>query len=198
MPSRVNFFLIIIFSVAVAICAIFFYTTTNDQVNSPVEDSGIFEEVFQCPDVFLRNYALMEKGFKIFMYPNKDADAFFFNDEHIHRGFSTEVFFSRRLMFSERFITNDPTQAHMFFIPITWLQLEGTGIFANADDYVGRIINEYPHWNRSKGVDHFLVTCCYAGAMFTESVPLNNSIRLSCSARNDDLHHKHHLISIPR
>ncbi|XP_038709469.1 probable glycosyltransferase At3g42180 isoform X2 [Tripterygium wilfordii] len=101
-------------------------------------------------------------------------------------------------MFSERFITNDPTQAHMFFIPITWLQLEEMGIYANADDYVRHIIKEYPHWNRSKGVDHFLVTCCDAGKMFSERVPLNNYMRLSCSARNDDMHHKHHLISIPQ
>ncbi|XP_038708490.1 probable glycosyltransferase At5g03795 [Tripterygium wilfordii] len=209
MPSCVNFFFII--SVSVAISAVFLYssplsgiasTTTNDQVNTPVQDSGIFEEVFQYPDVFLRNYALMEKGFKIFIYEKTEDEAFVYNEKYMPKGVPTEVVFTHLLSVSKRFRTYDDTQAHMFFIQLTWLDLRSSmGSYASAENFIRQIMNEYPHWNRSKGVDHFLVTCCYAGAKFSEIVPLNNSIRVSCLARNDsrhDIHHKHHHITIPQ
>ncbi|XP_038709461.1 probable glycosyltransferase At5g03795 [Tripterygium wilfordii] len=202
MPSFV-----IILSVAVAISVIFFYpsllpriafTTTNDQVNNPVQDSGIFEEVFQYPDVFLRNYALMEKGFKIFMYPITADDFLFYNETYIPGDHTTELIFYYSFISSERFHTNDGTKAHMFFIPINWSQIRKTGNYSYAENYVRRIINKYPYWNRSEGVDHFLVTSCDAGAIFSERVPLNNSIKVSCSASNDSRHHKHHHITLPQ
>ncbi|XP_038709889.1 probable glycosyltransferase At5g03795 [Tripterygium wilfordii] len=208
MQSRVKFVVVILYAV-VAISAIFLFpsllprnpsTTANDQVNNRVQGSGIFEEVFQYPDVFLRNYALMEKGFKIFIYPNKlDDEAMYYNDET--EGFSTEMFFYYHLNFSERFYTDDDAEAHMFFIPLTCFQIGRTRNYTNAENYVRHIINEYPHWNRSKGVDHFLLTCCDAGEKFSERVPLNNSIRVSCFTSNDsrhDIHHKHHHTTIPQ
>ncbi|XP_038708489.1 probable glycosyltransferase At5g03795 [Tripterygium wilfordii] len=203
MPSRVKFFLIL--SVAVAISAIFLYPyllprIANDQVNNPVQDSGIFEQVFQNPDVFLRNYALMEKDFKIFMYPKSDQVVPFYR-EPIPQGINIEVIFSHHLRFSERFHTYDDTKAHMFFIPLTWFQIRAMGSHANSENYVRHIIDKYPYWNRSKGFDHFLLTCCDVGAIFSERVPLNNSIKVSCSVRNDSrnkIHHKHHHITLPQ
>ncbi|XP_038708492.1 probable glycosyltransferase At5g03795 [Tripterygium wilfordii] len=209
MSSRAYFFLFILV-VAVAISAIFFhpsrlhrigFTTTNDQVSNPVQDTGIFEEVFQHPDFFLRNSALMEKGFKIFIYPNKNEEVFVYNERCISGRFSTEAFFYYRLLSSERFYTEDDTEAHMFFIPLTWFDICSTGSYAYDEKYVRKIINKFPHWNRSEGADRFLVTCCDAGAIFSERVPLNNSIKVSCSARNDsrhDIHHKHNDITIPQ
>ncbi|XP_038708493.1 probable glycosyltransferase At3g42180 [Tripterygium wilfordii] len=228
MPSRMKlFFYLIILTGAIAIFAIFFCPSplpriANTQVHYPVQDSGIFEEVFRYPDVFLRNYALMEKGFKIFIYPKDVLDQFY--SEYLPQGTTFEVFFSLRLNLSERFHTNDDTEAHMFFIPLTWFEIgrmmqmkemisflsffvrsrmgnDSNAQHNYAENYVRRIINEYPHWNRSKGFDHFLITCCDDGAIFSERVPLNNSIKASCQARNDARHHirhKHHHITIPQ
>ncbi|XP_038686663.1 probable glycosyltransferase At5g03795 [Tripterygium wilfordii] len=175
----------------------------NDRPKYPVHDSGIFEEVFQYPDVFLRNYAQMEDDFKIFVYPNKDEEISYFNQRRIHGMLSSEMFFHYNLLSSDRFRASDHSKAHLFFIPLTWFQILGKGVYANGEDYIRYIIDEYPHWNRSTGVDHFFVTCHDDGARLSEKAPLNHSITVLCCAHYEHkhgVHHKrhHHHITLPQ
>ncbi|XP_038686803.1 probable glycosyltransferase At5g03795 [Tripterygium wilfordii] len=183
----------------------FLYRIASDydqlKLEYPVHDSDIFKEVFQNPEVFLQNYALMEDVFKIFVYPNKDEDMSY-HQWGIHGVFSSEKFFHYNLLTSERYSTSDDLEANMFFISLTSLQISGKGVYASGEDYLRYIINEYPHLNRTEGVYHFFVTCHDNGASFSERFPfLNNSIAVLCSPHNDSrhgIHHKHNRITLPQ
>ncbi|XP_038683057.1 probable glycosyltransferase At5g03795 [Tripterygium wilfordii] len=202
-------FIILAVAVLIPMFAIRFYpsrppriASTDDQkLINPVQDSEIFDEVFLYPDVFLHNYALMEEHFKIFVYPKKDEEIFYYNERNIHGMFSSELFFHYSLLVADRFATCDESEANMFFIPLTWFQILGKGVYANGENYVWYLINEYPYWNRTKGLDHFFVTCHDTGARLSERVPLNDSIAALCSASYDsghDIHRKHHHITLPQ
>ena len=59
-----------------------------------------------------------------------------------------------------------------------------------AQNYVKRLIHDYPYWNRSQGSDHFTVSCHDIGVMASKGFPyLNNAIRVVCSSRNDSVFH---------
>ncbi|XP_038686600.1 probable glycosyltransferase At5g03795 [Tripterygium wilfordii] len=104
------------------------------------------------------------EDFKIFIYPNKDENICYYNQWGIQGVFSSEKFFHYNLLTSDRYSTSDNFEADMFFISLTWLQIMGKGIYANGEEYLRYIINEYPHLNRTKGVHHFFVTCHDDGA----------------------------------
>ena len=68
-------------------------------------------------------------------------------------------------------VANHPDEAHAFFIPISITNIvyylhtpsESHGFFKRiqtiVEDYIGVIADRYPYWNRSKGADHFFVSC---------------------------------------
>lgn len=113
----------------------------------------------------------MEKRFKIFAYPEGE-------DPLVHNAPCKEIYavegrFIQELQGDNPFVTTDPEAAHVFFMPFSvsmmvaylydtsskdWL----TDIIPLQDfvnDYIDVIAHKYRYWNRSRGMDHFMLSC---------------------------------------
>jgi hypothetical protein len=79
------------------------------------------EEVFRFPETHFA-YNRMENYFKIYMYRQRDPDAYFQPPRELTGMYGSEAYFFKNLKES-RFLTTDPHKAHLFFIPISWHQM---------------------------------------------------------------------------
>ncbi|PIA56251.1 hypothetical protein AQUCO_00700529v1 [Aquilegia coerulea] len=129
----------------------------------------------------------MEKNFKVFMYPDGDPNTFYQTPRKITGKYASEGYFFKNIRESH-FLTDDPDQAHLFFIPISCHKMRGKGTSYDnmtiiVDEYVQLLMMKYPYWNRTLGADHFFVACQDVGVRATERVPylVKNSIRVVCS-----------------
>lgn len=115
----------------------------------------------------LRSYELMEKVFKVYIY--KDG-----RKPLVHSGpqlgiYASEGQFIERMEAASEFLTDDPSRAHMFFLPYSVYRMVTHLYVPNSrsmlplatfiKDYVEALARQYPYWNRTKGADHFFVSC---------------------------------------
>ncbi|KAL5714344.1 hypothetical protein ACHQM5_016322 [Ranunculus cassubicifolius] len=159
----------------------------SHQVVSDPDLGGVLSDLYHSPEIFKLNYAEMEKNFKVFIYPDGDPNTFYQTPRKITGKYASEGYFFQNIRES-RFVTDDPEQAHMFFIPISCHKMRGKGtsyddMMVIVDNYVQMLLMKYPYWNRTLGADHFFVTCHDVGVRATEGVPylVKNSIRVVCS-----------------
>ncbi|KAK9678842.1 hypothetical protein RND81_11G236300 [Saponaria officinalis] len=157
------------------------------RVDTAVESAEEMSEVYHSPEIFRLNYAEMERKFKVYIYPDGDPNTFYQTPRKLTGKYASEGYFFQNIRES-RFRTDDPDQAHLFFIPISCHKMRGKGTsYENmtviVKDYVEGLIAKYPYWNRTLGADHFFVTCHDVGVRATEGLPLlvKNSIRVVCS-----------------
>lgn len=149
--------------------------------------------LFHNRTIFLRDYKEMENKFKIYVYPHKADDAFaniFLPVVFEPSGnYASESYFKKVLMQSH-FITHDPTEADLFFLPFSIARLRHDsrvnvgGIQNFIKEYISNISQNYPYWNRTNGADHFYVACHSAGRTAMdklEHVQLN-AIQVVCSS----------------
>ncbi|KAJ6289319.1 hypothetical protein OIU76_025184 [Salix suchowensis] len=139
-------------------------------------------DIYHRDAPFLRNYAAMERDFKVF--GGNATTCYHSTDRKSKSKYATEHYFFMNLRDS-RFLTNDPHKAHFFFIPIS-CQKWGAGEKV-IQTYVKSLVSSYPYWNRTLGADHFFVSCHDFGSRATEEVPflLKNAIQLVCSPSYD-------------
>lgn len=108
----------------------------------------------------------MEKRLKVFVYNEGDPPIFHFGP--CKQTYAIEGYFIQAIEISH-FRTNDPSKAHLFFLPISitmltkvvyvpnshqWTQMKNT-----ASDYINVISHKYPYWNQTLGADHFMLAC---------------------------------------
>ncbi|CAO2817138.1 unnamed protein product [Amaranthus hypochondriacus] len=142
---------------------------------------------------FFLDYQKMLTNLKIFIYPPPPQTQKF---EKINSTYS--IFYDSLL--SSDFITHNPNQATVFFIPFPPLPRR---FLAGHIEYLRA---SYPYWNPSLGADHFYFSCNEVGPSFNrEIVELKkNSIRISCfpSSAREFIPHKDitfsPLLSLPR
>ncbi|KAJ7946792.1 Exostosin family protein [Quillaja saponaria] len=158
-------------------------------------------DVFHLPEAFKLDYAKMEKEFKIYMYPDHGD---YHTSGKLTGKYASEGHFFRNLRES-RFLTSDPNQAHLFFIPISCQKMRGKGLsYENmtsvVKNYVESLIIKFPYWNRTSGSDHFFVTCHDIGVNATKQVPflVKNSIRGVCLPRYDSEYIPHKDFAVPQ
>ncbi|KAI3445801.1 hypothetical protein Pfo_002466 [Paulownia fortunei] len=149
-----------------------------------VEAEKIVGDVYHSAEVFRMNYAEMERKFKIYVYPDEDENT---NYHTISGKYASEGYFFKNIRESS-FLTDDPDQAHLFFIPISCHKMhQKVSSYEEMSSIVGKyvkgLILRYPYWNRTLGADHFFLTCHEIDVGATEGVPLlvKNSIRVVCS-----------------
>ncbi|XP_058080361.1 probable glycosyltransferase At5g03795 isoform X2 [Magnolia sinica] len=167
-------------------------------------DSGAFSSVYHTPEIFWKNYEEMERNFKVFIYPDGDPKTFYQTPRKLTGKYASEGYFFQNIRES-RFRTEDPDQAHLFFIPISCHKMRGKGTsYENmtiiVQNYVDGLITKYPYWNRTLGTDHFFVTCHDVGVRATEGLPLlvKNSIRVVCSPSYDVGFIPHKDVALPQ
>lgn len=163
----------------------------KDQVNS--HGSDVNNEVFHDNEIFMENYKEMNKSLKIYIYPHRHDDPFANAllpvDFEPGGNYASESYFKKAL-FNSHFITNNPSQADLFYLPFSIARLRHdprVGIEGIQDfirDYVLNISQNYPYWNRSGGADHFYAACHSIGRSAIKKVDevKFNAIQVVCSS----------------
>eukprot|EP00253_Pinus_taeda_P026721 PITA_26721 len=149
-------------------------------------------DIYKNAVAFHQSYREMWKRFKIFLYRDGEPPL-------VHIGpckniYTTEGRFIDELELGNRFLTSNPEDAHVFFLPFS-VTLMVTYIYKPYSydvkplkrfmaDYIHVVANKYSFWNRSQGADHFMLSCHDWAPMASRGNPLlyNNSIRVLCNA----------------
>ncbi|KAL0357007.1 UNVERIFIED_CONTAM: putative glycosyltransferase [Sesamum calycinum] len=154
-----------------------------DTIIANVEVDKIDGDVYRSAEVFRMDYAEMEMKFKIYVYPDEYKDENYTNYQTISGKYASEGYFFKNIRESS-FLTDDPDQAHLFFIPISCHKMHQKvssyeEMASIVKKYVEGLIAKYPYWSRTMGADHFFVTCHDVDVRVTELVPhlVKNSIR---------------------
>ncbi|CAL5377660.1 unnamed protein product [Camellia sinensis] len=186
-PSWNRFIVIFITSFFTIFFATLYYQSLFPTTLKVTPNFEVFTDVYHSSQVFGHNYEEMERNFKIYVYPDGDPKTYYQTPKKLKGKYASEGYFFQNIRES-RFRTDDPEQAHLFFIPISCQKMRGLGAsYENmttiVQNYVQSLILKYPYWNRTLGTDHFFVTCHDVGVRATEGVPLlvKNSIRVVCS-----------------
>ncbi|KAJ8557504.1 hypothetical protein K7X08_003129 [Anisodus acutangulus] len=139
------------------------------------EEEEVLLDVYNLAEVFRLNYEEMERKFKVYIYKDGDSKTFYRTPRKLTGKYSSEGYFFQNIRVS-KFVTEDPDEAHSFFIPISCHKMRGKGTsYENmtiiVQNYVDSLIAKYPYWNRTMGADHFFVTCHDVGVRATEGHP---------------------------
>ncbi|KAL5058956.1 hypothetical protein RYX36_030560 [Vicia faba] len=169
----------------------------SSKESNPVENAITYGsqkfDVFHDKDIFVEDYKEMNRSFKIYVYPHKKDDPFanvlLPMKSEPSGNYASESYFKKALMKSH-FITKDPTEADLFFMPFSIASLRHDrrigvgGIKDFIRDYVENINRNYPYWNRTGGADHFYVACHSVGrsAMDKAEDVKFNAIQVVCSS----------------
>eukprot|EP00253_Pinus_taeda_P012856 PITA_12856 len=153
-------------------------------------------DIYRNAGAFDRSYTEMEKRFKIFVYREGEPPL-------VHNGacvdlYTTEGRFIHELELGNRFVTSNPEDAHVYFLPFSVTMMvsyiyvpntyDVTPLKRFAGDYINVVAHKYPFWNRSLGADHFMVSCHDWGPYASMGNPFlyNNSVRVLCNANTSE------------
>ncbi|XP_049933548.1 probable glycosyltransferase At5g20260 [Nymphaea colorata] len=143
---------------------------------------------------FHQSYVEMEKRLKIWIY--REGEPPIFHDGSSMGLYSIEGHFIQE-MDKQRlpFITNDPEQALLYFLPfsvermVRFFYKKGSTvnvvklISVVISDYVQVVANKYSYWNSSNGADHFMVACHdWAPYATVKQEVIKSLMRVICSA----------------
>lgn len=109
----------------------------------------------------------MEKVFKIYVY--KEGERPMFHNGPCKSIYSTEGRLIHEIEKGNLFITEDPEEALVYFLPfsvvmmVQYLYVPGAKEYHSVGntvaDYINIISRNHPFWNRSLGADHFMLSC---------------------------------------
>lgn len=132
-----------------------------------MNDSKFYNKVYY---IFLnRSHIEMEKRLKVWIY--KEGEKPMVHDGPLNDIYGIEgQFIDEMECGNSHFMARHPDEAHLFLIPISVVKivnvLYSPLITYSRDqlqrvvvDYIRVVADKYPYWNRSRGADHFLVSC---------------------------------------
>ncbi|KAI3846205.1 hypothetical protein MKX03_006889 [Papaver bracteatum] len=138
-------------------------------VNAPIVDSDadIYAPLFRSISKFKRSYELMEQMLKVYVY--KEGTKPVFHSPRLKGIYASEGWFMRQLEGIKRFVVNDPTEAHLFYLPFSSRSLQEImhvpishglkNLSMYLKNYLDTVAARHPFWNRTGGADHFLAAC---------------------------------------
>ncbi|KAL8130840.1 putative glycosyltransferase At5g03795 [Apium graveolens] len=163
--------------------------------------------IYRNANAFHRSYLEMEKVFKIYVY--KEGERPMFHNGPCKSIYSTEGRLIHEIEKGSLFVTEDPEEALVYFLPfsvvmmVQYLYVPGAkeyhAIGNTVMDYINVISQNHPFWNRSLGADHFMLSCHDWGPHTTSYVPtlFNNSIRVLCNANTSEGFNPKKDVSLP-
>jgi hypothetical protein len=80
--------------------------------------------MYHSPEAFVAGYADMERSFKVYIYPDGDLETFYQTPRKLTGKYASEGYFLQNIRES-RFCTDNPDQAHLFFVPISPHKMRG-------------------------------------------------------------------------
>ncbi|KAJ4794242.1 Exostosin family protein [Rhynchospora pubera] len=152
----------------------------------------LYAPLFRNLSIFKRSYQLMEKTLKVYIY--QEGDKPIFHTPELKGIYASEGWFMKLLEANKQYTTNDPTRAHLFYLPYSSRQLEyalyvpGSHTILPLSNfvkgYVEMLSAKYPFWNRTRGADHFFVACHDWGPYTTKlhEELRKNTIKALCNA----------------
>ncbi|RZC84984.1 hypothetical protein C5167_047768 [Papaver somniferum] len=144
-------------------------TARSDIENAPIvdKDTDLYASLFRNISTFKRSYELMERMLKVYVY--KEGTKPIFHSPRLKGIYASEGWFMRQLEGNKRFVVNDPTEAHLFYLPFSSRALQGImhvpishglkNLSEYLKNYLDTIAARHPFWNRTGGADHFLAAC---------------------------------------
>ncbi|KAL4560315.1 hypothetical protein LXL04_032465 [Taraxacum kok-saghyz] len=152
-------------------------------------DSGLYAPIYRNISMFKRSYEIMDRTLKVYIY--KDGEKPIFHDSILEGIYASEGWFLKLMEENKQFVTENPNEAHLFYIPFSSRLLELTlyvphshsreNLIQFMKNHTEMLITKYPFWNRTNGSDHFL-TGCHDWAPAETRGNLLNTIRALCNA----------------
>ncbi|XP_076950138.1 putative glycosyltransferase At5g03795 isoform X1 [Bidens hawaiensis] len=152
-------------------------------------DSDLYAPIYRNISMFKRSYEIMEQTLKVYIY--KDGEKPIFHDYILEGIYSSEGWFLKLMESNKQFVTQDPNEAHLFYIPFSSRLLELTlyvphshsrdNLIQFMKNHTEMLMTKYPFWNRTNGSDHFLAAC-HDWAPAETRGRLLNTIRALCNA----------------
>ncbi|GFP94458.1 probable glycosyltransferase at5g03795 [Phtheirospermum japonicum] len=150
---------------------------------------GLYPPIYRNFSAFLRSYEIMEQKLKIYIY--KDGKKPVFHQPRLKGIYASEGWFMKQLESSNRFVTGNPDEAHLFYLPfssqllVDYVYVHDSHTFNDINEYLKIYVNtiktRYPFWNRTDGGDHFLVACHDWAPVETRQL-MSNCIRALCNS----------------
>ncbi|KAF5176716.1 Xylogalacturonan beta-1,3-xylosyltransferase [Thalictrum thalictroides] len=155
-------------------------------------DLELYPSIYRNVSMFKRSYELMEQLLKVYIYRDGEKPIFHEPTEPILKGiYASEGWFMKQMERNKQFVVEDPTKAHLFYLPISSRMLQLQLYIRNSHNrqnladymknYVDMITTKYPFWNRTSGADHFIVAC-HDWAPFETRGHMDNCIKVLCNA----------------
>ncbi|GMI87178.1 hypothetical protein like AT4G38040 [Hibiscus trionum] len=162
-------------------CCFFVFFLSFLPLSTPLTSSP-----YLSPTILPRNYHKMIKNFKIYIYPPPETLSF---DSKVESLFHSSLIHSN-------FITQNPEEAHLFFIPFAFRSDLSTRSIVRV---VGDYRTEFIYWNRTLGADHFFLSCYGVGHGSDRNVVelKKNSVQISCFPTTPRLFIPHKDVSLP-
>ncbi|TKY71514.1 glycosyltransferase protein [Spatholobus suberectus] len=130
-----------------------------------------FSSVFHSPEeAFHLDYEKMEEEFKVFVYPDGDPKSYFHMPRNLTGKYASKRYFFKSIRESH-FFTNDPCQAHLFFLPISCHKMRGRGLTNE------RMIDEVKNYDDDDYIPHQDVTLPQGQLPFFHPPPGGNDIK---------------------
>ncbi|KAK9061141.1 hypothetical protein SSX86_018321 [Deinandra increscens subsp. villosa] len=160
-------------------------TLTGDVLS---EHTTTTTSLYHSPKTIFSNYDNMLHSFKIFLYPPppSSTDAPLFTT-------TQESNFYQSLLRSP-FVTDDPTHAHLFFLPFP-----SSTSTRNLARLIRNIRVTFPFWNRTLGADHFYLSSAGVDSSSDRNVVelKKNSVQISCFPASSGLFIPHKDVTLP-
>ncbi|EEF45841.1 catalytic, putative [Ricinus communis] len=155
-------------------------------------DTVLYAPIYRNVSMFERSYELMENMLKVFIY--QEGEKPIFHQSILEGIYASEGWFIKLMEANEKFVTKDPKEAHLFYIPFSSRLLELTlyvrkshsrnNLIEYMKNYTDMIAAKYPFWSRTGGADHF-VAACHDWAPAETRGRMLNCIRALCNADID-------------
>ncbi|KAF2571400.1 hypothetical protein F2Q70_00006285, partial [Brassica cretica] len=133
------------------------------------KDDTLYAPLYHNLSIFKRSYELMEQTLKVYIYSDGDRPIFHQPEAIMEGVYASEGWFMKLMETSHRFLTKDPTKAHLFYLAFSSRILQQKlyvrdshsrrNLVKYLRDYIDLIVSSYPFWNRTRGSDHFFTAC---------------------------------------